>query len=118
MRIVEPSSPKSPGTLRKQSSSTMVKNNGGGDSSPSGFMPIGFKPSRPSVLQARDEPQDPQLIMVKGNSGLLSFNDSFGNKSIKKIEKDAFINMQRTITSNYAVKLDPNYQPPPNEDSP
>lgn len=51
--------------------------------------------------------------MVKGNSGLLSFHDSFGrNTKITKFENDAFLNMQRTNSSSFGLKLDPNYVEP------
>lgn len=54
-------------------------------------------------------------MMVKGNSGLLSFTDSFGRSAkITKFETDAFANMQRTNSTQFAAAiLDPNYVEPP-----
>ena len=54
-------------------------------------------------------------MMVKGNSGLLSFTDSFGRSAkITKFETDAFANMQRTNSTQFAAAiLDPNYMEPP-----
>ena len=50
--------------------------------------------------------------MVTGQNGLLTFHDSFGKSaSIHKIEQDAFTNMQRTSSSNFGIKLDPNHSP-------
>lgn len=101
-----------PTTLHKQPSQ-MTKHS---DASPSNVVPIGFKPQRASMLQARqpvlEESHDPSLIMVKGNSGLLSFHDSFGRTKITKFENDAFSNMQRTNSSSFGLKLDPNYVEP------
>ena len=47
--------------------------------------------------------------MVKGNSGLLSLQESFGrNGGIQKVEQNAFLNLTNS-PSKYGIKLDPQY---------